>query len=95
MDTELSTGDAQVTVETVEVTATKPAHHKRGYWVEFLRGLTEAGTDLTFPTREELMRVRATIVTGANRLGIKVKTKSARDSVVLNVRLNTDTEVTA
>ena len=95
MDTELSTGNVQVTIETVEATATKPERQKRGHWVEFLRGLTEAGTDLTFPTREELMRVRATIVTGANRLGIAVKTKSARESTTLNVRLMTATEVTA
>jgi hypothetical protein len=94
MDTDLSTG-ATVESATVETTSTKPERQKRGHWVAFLNGLSITGTDLTFPSREELMRVRASIVTGANRLGIEIKTKSGRGSTTLNVRLKTNAEVVA
>ncbi len=94
MDTELNTGAAAESA-TVETTATKPVRQKRGHWVDFLNGLTTEGDVLVFPTREELMRVRASIVTGANRLGIEVKTKSTRGSTTLNVRLKTDAEIAA
>ena len=96
MDSASDTGSVQETDNvSVETTATKPERNKRGTWVTFLRGLTTTETVLTYETREELFRVRSTIVTGANRLGIPVKTKSARGSTTLSVRLKTAAEVAA
>lgn len=101
MDTESSTdivvvdGTTGASVHTVGDTATKPERNKRGYWVEFLNNLTTEGTDVQFPSRDELMRVRSTIVTGAARLGIAVKTKSERNGTTLHVRRQTEAEVAA
>ena len=71
----------------------KPARVKRGTWVTFLNGGPTASTTLTYENRDELMRVRTTIVTSAARLGIPIKTKSS--GLVLTVRHQTPAEVLA